>query len=94
MVTFQQIYMIQKGKDCHIKKSYLYYRCLSRYTEIGLDRNEREEVGRRCKHIIDWGRLKYLEGEGMKCAMNVYVNQNVSLENVCLVAFYENKLLS
>lgn len=60
--------------------------------ENGLDKKQREEIGRRCKQIIDWGRLKFLENQGFKCDMHYYVTADVSLENVCIVAVNKNKV--
>lgn len=56
--------------------------------EIGLSRSDKEEVGRRSKTIINWGRLKYMEKHGFMCKLHYYVNSNVSLENSC-IAFHK-----
>lgn len=53
--------------------------------EIGLSRSEKEEVGRRSKIILNWGRLKYMEQQGFSCKLHYYVNTSISLENVCIV---------
>ncbi|RZC39402.1 tRNA:m(4)X modification enzyme TRM13 -like, partial [Asbolus verrucosus] len=49
--------------------------------EIGLNRDQKEEVGRRCKSILNWGRLQYLEKMGFQCFLHYYVDADVSLEN-------------
>lgn len=59
---------------------------------IGLSRQEKEIVGKKCKTLLNYGRLKYLEDNGFKCELNFYVNSDVSLENLCIVAYkQENK---
>ncbi|XP_018569044.1 tRNA:m(4)X modification enzyme TRM13 homolog isoform X2 [Anoplophora glabripennis] len=58
-----------------------------RDSEIGLTREEKEVVGQRCKHVLNWGRLIYLEKLGFNCSLHYYVNKSISLENVCIVAF-------
>lgn len=59
---------------------------ICRYEEAGLTREDKEEIGRRCKLIINWGRKTYLEEKGFQCDLHFYVKDEVSLENVCLVA--------
>lgn len=54
--------------------------------EIGLDRSQKEEVGKRCKAVLNWGRLRFMEKLGFKCNLHYYVEAGVSLENVCIVA--------
>lgn len=58
-----------------------------RDSELGLSREEKEVVGQRSKHILNWGRLYYLEKLGFNCFLHYYVNKSVSLENVCIVAY-------
>lgn len=50
-----------------------------------LSLEERQEIGRKCKRIIDMGRIKYLEESGYKCDMISYIKSDVTLENVCLI---------
>ncbi|EFA11905.1 tRNA:m(4)X modification enzyme TRM13 homolog-like Protein [Tribolium castaneum] len=54
--------------------------------EIGVTRSQKEELGRRSKAILNWGRLQFLEGLGFECRLHYYVEADVSLENVCIVA--------
>lgn len=56
-----------------------------RNNEYNLNREEKEEVGRRCKSIINWGRLIYLKKLNFKCFLHYYVEKSISLENVCIV---------
>lgn len=46
----------------------------------------RVEVGRMCKRLLDTGRLRYLEAHGYAGRLQTYVAQEVSPENVLLVA--------
>jgi tRNA:m4X modification enzyme len=57
-----------------------------RYVRLNLPQEVREEVGRKCKNIIDIGRNKYLESLGFKSKLLFYVSKNITLENVCVVA--------
>ncbi|GJQ73071.1 hypothetical protein Trydic_g1701 [Trypoxylus dichotomus] len=59
--------------------------------QIGLNRQEKEMVGKKCKALLNYGRLKYLESIGFKCELCFYVSPSVSLENLCIVAYMENK---
>ncbi|KAJ8919123.1 hypothetical protein NQ315_012108 [Exocentrus adspersus] len=54
--------------------------------EIGLSREEKEVVGYRCKHLLNWGRLLYMKKLGFNCSLHYYVEKSISLENVCIVA--------
>ncbi|XP_045504885.1 tRNA:m(4)X modification enzyme TRM13 homolog isoform X2 [Colias croceus] len=53
---------------------------------LGLSREAREEVGRRAKALLDWGRVLYLRGCGFDARLAYYVPSSVSLENVCIIA--------
>ncbi|CAH1107161.1 unnamed protein product [Psylliodes chrysocephalus] len=53
---------------------------------IGLSRQEKEEIGIWSKHILNWGRLYYLEKNKFKCYLHFYVDKDITLENVCIVA--------
>ncbi|CAG9856571.1 unnamed protein product [Phyllotreta striolata] len=57
-----------------------------RDAQIGLSRLEKEEVGRRSKNVLNWGRLHFLEQCGFKCYLHYYVDKDITLENVCIVA--------
>ncbi|XP_017491130.1 PREDICTED: LOW QUALITY PROTEIN: tRNA:m(4)X modification enzyme TRM13 homolog [Rhagoletis zephyria] len=47
---------------------------------------ERERIGGMCKRILDYGRLQYLRSHGFKATLKYYVDRDVTLENVCLIA--------
>lgn len=53
--------------------------------KLRLSLEERQEIGRKCKRIIDFGRTKYLEENGYKSDMISYIKSDVTLENVCLI---------
>lgn len=60
----------------------------NRDVEIGLTRSEKEEIGRISKIILNWGRLCYMEKHSYSCKLHYYVDQTVSLENMC-ISFYK-----
>uniref|UniRef100_A0A9J8BVU5 tRNA:m(4)X modification enzyme TRM13 n=1 Tax=Cyprinus carpio carpio TaxID=630221 RepID=A0A9J8BVU5_CYPCA len=47
---------------------------------------DREQIGRLCKRLIDHGRLYYLQQKGFKTSLKYYTSRDVSLENVLLTA--------
>ena len=47
---------------------------------------EKKEVGRLCKLLIDHGRAEYLRRHGFRPALQYYAEPCVSLENVLLTA--------
>jgi tRNA:m4X modification enzyme len=51
-----------------------------------LDKTEKEIVGRKCKRIIDWGRLEYLKNNGYKVSLVHYIPKEFSIENALLIA--------
>lgn len=55
-------------------------------TSLKLTREIKEEIGIKCKHILDYARVQYLEKRGYKCSLKYYVNRTITLENVCLIA--------
>ena len=56
------------------------------YRLVGLDVQQREDIGRQCKRLIDIGRLMYLERLGFKGHLVYYIDRELSLENVAMVA--------
>jgi len=61
-----------------------------RYDRLNLPRETREEIGRKCKQLIDHGRCEYLKSNGFKSELVYYVKPSVTLENVCLLARKES----
>lgn len=57
-----------------------------RYKRFGLSHEDRKTIGRKCKMIINQGRLKYLEEHGFDAKLVYYVETSVSPENVCVIA--------
>ena len=57
-----------------------------RYTRLQLDQATREEIGRQCKRVLDYGRLLYLkETTDMDVQLKYYVDPFISLENALIV---------
>ncbi|KAK9764933.1 tRNA:m4X modification enzyme [Basidiobolus ranarum] len=52
----------------------------------GLSHEEREKIGRQCKRIFDMGRVTYLQKHGFDARLVYYVDKDISLENLALVA--------
>jgi tRNA:m4X modification enzyme len=48
-------------------------------------REEREEVGWRCKRLLDYARVKVMEEAGFDCGLSYYAEKSHTLENVCIV---------
>ncbi|KAL1023196.1 hypothetical protein UPYG_G00037540 [Umbra pygmaea] len=51
-----------------------------------LDAEDREQVGRLCKLLIDEGRVHFLQKKGLVSSLCYYTSTDVSLENVLLTA--------
>ena len=51
-------------------------------------RKEKEEIGWKCKRLIDFARLEYLNDNKYDAKMNFYTEKSVTLENVCLIGKY------
>lgn len=49
-------------------------------------RDSRREIGRKCKRLIDFARMEFLQANGYHCSLKSYVSSDVTLENICLVA--------
>ena len=59
---------------------------LFRYARLQLDQATREEIGRQCKRVLDYGRLKYLQDTSdMNVQLKYYVDPFISLENTLIV---------
>lgn len=54
--------------------------------DLNLSQVQREEIGKRAKILLDWGRASYLKECGFDARLVYYVPSTVSLENVCIVA--------
>eukprot|EP00112_Aurelia_sp_Birch-Aquarium-sp1_P016120 Seg3626.1 transcript_id=Seg3626.1/GoldUCD/mRNA.D3Y31 product=tRNA:m protein_id=Seg3626.1/GoldUCD/D3Y31 len=54
--------------------------------DFKLSSEEKKEIGIKCKRLIDVGRLEYLKKHGYKSKLMYYVDSEVTLENVALLA--------
>ena len=65
---------------------YIYDLFFYRYTRLQLDQATREEIGRQCKRVLDFARLKYLQSTtDLDVKLKYYVDPFISLENALLV---------
>lgn len=55
-------------------------------SSLGLSVPEREELGFKCKRILDMGRLLYLQNRGLHAELVYYVDRDISPENAVLIA--------
>lgn len=55
------------------------------------DRHQRKAIGQKCKRLIDYARICYMQRNGFKCSLKRYVSSDITLENICLVAIHENQ---
>ncbi|KAJ1979302.1 tRNA:m4X modification enzyme [Dimargaris verticillata] len=60
--------------------------CDTRNDPHFIDPAAREEVGRCCKRVLDFGRVELLHGMGFTSELLYYTTPNTSLENMVLVA--------
>ncbi|XP_068082314.1 tRNA:m(4)X modification enzyme TRM13 homolog isoform X2 [Anabrus simplex] len=61
----------------------------NRFLTLNLRPEEKEDIGRKCKQILDYGRLKYLEALGFRSKLVYYISEQISPENLCMVAVKE-----
>lgn len=55
-------------------------------SKVKLPIEQREQVGRNAKALLDWGRILYLRERGYDATLCYYVPTSVSLENMCIIA--------
>nr|XP_054764185.1 tRNA:m(4)X modification enzyme TRM13 homolog [Lytechinus pictus] len=55
-------------------------------SSLGLSVPEREEIGFKCKRILDMARLSYMKALGLDAKLVYYVERNISPENAVLIA--------
>lgn len=58
----------------------------NRYTRLNLSAQHREEVGRKAKQVLDYGRMQYMREQGFECSLVQYVAKDTTPENVALIA--------
>ncbi|CAN8010179.1 unnamed protein product [Ixodes pacificus] len=59
---------------------------LNRYVRMNLSIERREEIGRRCKLLLDIARIRCLATKGLDARLVYFVDRNVTPENVAIVA--------
>lgn len=47
--------------------------------------NEREAIGWKCKRLLDFARVKFMQDNGYDAHLSFYVDKKYTLENVCIV---------
>lgn len=58
-----------------------------RYEKLNLPRERREEIGKKTKRILDYGRAEFIRQKlGLEVKLIYYCTQETSLENVLLLA--------
>ncbi|XP_045102938.1 tRNA:m(4)X modification enzyme TRM13 homolog isoform X2 [Portunus trituberculatus] len=58
----------------------------NRYTRLNLAAQHREEIGRKAKQVLDYGRMQYMREQGFECSLVQYVAKDTTPENVALIA--------
>jgi len=66
----------------------------STHLRESLSVTERESIGRKCKRLIDQGRLVYLTERGLACCLRAYVDEEITPENVVLLVTRKGEGLS
>ena len=62
--------------------------------ELGLSEEEREDIGRQTKRVLDLGRVRHLEtAADLAVDLLYYVDRDVSLENALLLCTRKTKTL-
>lgn len=59
--------------------------------EKELERKEKEEIGWKCKRLIDHARVQYMIDNGYKAKLSSYAEKSVTLENVCIIGKLANE---
>lgn len=60
--------------------------------DLGIDDTKKENIGIKCKRIIDLGRVKFLNNMNLNASLCEYTTKELSLENLALV-FYKTQHL-
>ncbi|XP_062593752.1 tRNA:m(4)X modification enzyme TRM13 homolog [Saccostrea cucullata] len=55
-------------------------------SDLQLSASQREEIGRKCKRLIDIGRVHYLRNCGLQSQLKTYIEEKLTPENVIIVA--------
>lgn len=59
---------------------------VNRYVRMGLSVERREEIGRRCKLLLDVARIQYLSEARLNAQLVQFVDRDVTPENVAILA--------
>ncbi|XP_076248541.1 tRNA:m(4)X modification enzyme TRM13 homolog isoform X2 [Calliopsis andreniformis] len=51
-----------------------------------LSSSQRENIGRKVKTLLNWGRLEFLKSVGFQGNLVYYTTTDISLENMCIIA--------
>lgn len=74
---------------CMPDQCLLFFFLFSRYTRLNLPPQYREEVGRKAKQVLDYGRRHYMQEQGFQSNLVLYVSKESTPENVALIATRE-----
>lgn len=61
-----------------------------RTNEKESERKEKEQIGWKCKRLIDHARLKYMNDNNYDSKLSFYAEKTTTLENVCITGKYRN----
>ncbi|KAL3267138.1 hypothetical protein HHI36_011278 [Cryptolaemus montrouzieri] len=57
---------------------------------LGLSAKEKTDIGWKCKNLINWARMKFVQDVGFESSLCYYVKPDVTPENVCIIAKKKN----
>lgn len=49
------------------------------------ERKEKEEIGWKCKRLLDYARVQFMNENGYETKLCYYIDKSVTLENVCII---------
>ena len=55
-------------------------------SDLNITSSQREEIGRKCKRLIDYGRVLFLRERGLSCEIKGYIEEKLTPENVAIFA--------
>ncbi len=69
-----------------VKNCFIDFCIILIFSDLKLGKDEKKSIGLQCKRLIDTGRLKYLENHGYEAKLLYYVDSNITLEDIVLLA--------
>ena len=75
MSTNYTIFFIRNFEFCG------FFKCIF----FRLTSDEQENIGIMCKRLIDYGRVQYIEKQGLKASLVKYTSRDITPENIALV---------